>query len=120
MYQTYPTSDELGAALGGAVLFGMIIYLVVIVVFIAAYWQMFKKAGMPKGLQDPLNKVLVEGHYGPHPTANKYVFEALQKATTGLQGQAYGTAFRQRLAELGTEAQTPGTPLNKLVTGAKN
>jgi hypothetical protein len=44
MYQTYP-SDQLGAAVGGAVLFGMMIYLLIMVVFIAAYWQMFKKAG---------------------------------------------------------------------------
>ena len=45
MYQTYPNSGDLGAAIGGAVLFGMIIYLAIFIIFVAAYWQMFKKAG---------------------------------------------------------------------------
>jgi hypothetical protein len=45
MYQTYPNSGNVGAAVGGAFLFGTLIYLVIMIVFIAAYWQMFKKAG---------------------------------------------------------------------------
>ncbi|MBI5481925.1 MAG: AHH domain-containing protein [Deltaproteobacteria bacterium] len=73
--------------------------------------QMFKKAGMLKGLENPLNRIPVLGHGGPHPEANRYVYEALQKATAGLGGQAYGSALRQRLAELAKESQTPGLDL---------
>ena len=78
--------------------------------------EMFKKAGMNLG--DGLNKIRVAGHYGPHPEAyHDAVFRRLDGATKGLEGKAYGQAFRTELDAIGRDATTAGSDLNKLLTG---
>jgi hypothetical protein len=78
--------------------------------------DIFKRAGM--SLEDAANKVAVPGHRGPHPEAyHKAVFERVTAATEGLEGDAYSAALKAELDALGAEAATPGTMLNKLLTG---
>jgi len=80
--------------------------------------EMFEKAGMD--LQHELNKISVPGHVGPHPQAyHQMVFDKLESATRGLDGPAYRDALQAELRNLGREIQTPGSTLNKLVTGGK-
>jgi RHS repeat-associated protein len=80
------------------------------------FQEMFDKAGMD--MQNPLNRVVVEGHRGPHPEAyHKHVYHYLNGRTAGLAGEEYAQAFRAGLGELRTEIATPGSPLNKMVTG---
>jgi RHS repeat-associated protein len=79
--------------------------------------DMFDRAGMK--LDDAANRVIVEGHKGPHPEQyHRYVYNYLQGRTEGLEGQAYARALQQGLRELGREIETPGSPLNRLVTGS--
>ena len=75
---------------------------------------LFEKAGMT--LQDVLNKVPVLGHKGPHPEYNQLVFDRLTRAVSGLKGDAYKSALQNELKAIGTESQTAGTQLNKLLT----
>jgi RHS repeat-associated protein len=80
------------------------------------FQELFDRAGM--NMQDGLNRVVIEGHSGPHPEAyHNYVYRYLQGRTAGLEGQEFTQAFRSGLSELRTEVSTPGSPLNKLVTG---
>ena len=75
----------------------------------------FDKAGMK--LNDALNKIAVPGHKGPHPEAyHQAVFDRLTSATDGLSGSAYRDALQTELRVIGREIQTPGSPLNGLVT----
>jgi hypothetical protein len=77
---------------------------------------MFKKAGM--NLDDAANKVAIHGHHGPHPEAyHQEVFRRLEHATKGLSGDAYGKALRAELDSVRADAVTPGSVLNKLLTG---
>ncbi len=77
--------------------------------------ELFKKAGMT--LQGGLNKILVAGHYGPHPEAyHRAVYDRLLAATKGLSGEDYTKAFKAALTKIGDEAKTPGTYLNNLLT----
>jgi hypothetical protein len=69
-------------------------------------------------LNDAMNKVMLEGHQGPHPAYNAEVFNRMQLATDGLEGEEYNTAFDQALQAVKEETRTPGTLLNKLATGA--
>lgn len=69
---------------------------------------------------NPLNRVRVKGHRGPHPEAyHRYVFDQLELATTGLKPGTpeYREAVISVLKKLGKEVQTPGTRLNQLLTG---
>ena len=75
---------------------------------------LFEKAGMT--LQDVLNKVPVLGHKGPHPEYNQLVFDRLTRAVSGLKGDAYKSALQNELKAIGTESQTTGTQLNKLIS----
>jgi hypothetical protein len=69
-------------------------------------------------LDDIENKISIPGHRGPHPEAyHAEVYDRLDKATNGLSGKAFEKAFRAELDEIGTEAATPGSYLNKLLTG---
>ena len=78
--------------------------------------QMAKRAGMT--LDDARNKVRIPGHKGPHPQKyHEAVFERLNQATEGLSGKKYAEAFAKELEAIRTEAATPGTFLNDLLTG---
>lgn len=64
----------------------------------------------------PPIKVRIPGHRGPHPEAyHAEVYDRLSRATEGLDGAAYSTAFRAELEVIGTEAATSGTYLNGLL-----
>ncbi|CAG9241907.1 Filamentous hemagglutinin [Burkholderia diffusa] len=81
------------------------------------FQQLFDGADMT--LQDQANKVLVDGHVGPHPQEyHDTVFNRLTDAVFGLQPKTpeYANALRNELNAIGKEIQTPGTPLNKMVT----
>lgn len=76
---------------------------------------MFDKAGM--NMKSAENIVRVEGHFGPHPEAyHKFVYNFLDAATKDLEGAEYNIMFRRALGELAKEIETPGSPLNKLIT----
>ena len=67
--------------------------------FTKAYEKIFKKAGMC--LEDPANKVLLEGHNGGHTVAYKqHVLRQLTEATDGLSGKAYKDALQAALDDL--------------------
>ena len=77
--------------------------------------DIFAKAGLT--LKDPNNLVDVQGHVGPHPPRyHEIVHDRLEKATTGLSGDAYREALLKELNILAEEIKTPGTELNSLVT----
>ena len=78
--------------------------------------EMFDKAGMT--MQHSLNKVSVMGHSANHPAEYHLgVWDKLNEATYGLDGEAYTKAFQSELTKLGVEIATPGTRMNDLVTG---
>jgi len=82
----------------------------------ARFEKMFRRAGM--SLDDALNKVRVPGHKGPHPEIyHSTIFDRLRAATNGLSGNAYNQGLRSELRKLAAELRTPGSLLNKLVTG---
>jgi RHS repeat-associated protein len=76
--------------------------------------KLFKKAGID--LENGVNKVWVEGHHGPHPEYNRIVFERLQAAVKGLNGNAYREALENELKAIRSESVTPGSLLNNLIT----
>jgi hypothetical protein len=77
---------------------------------------MAKKAG--KTLEDLANQVAVPGHIGPHPEQyHQLVADRVATATRGLSGMAYKVRFDAELAAIKIEAVTPGTPVNRLLTG---
>jgi hypothetical protein len=76
----------------------------------------FNRAGM--NLTDIENIVSVPGHKGPHPEAyHQKIFERLTGATRSVRREAYKTALVDELKEIALEARTPGTILNRLLTG---
>lgn len=78
--------------------------------------KIFKRAGMT--LEDAENIVRLPGHAGPHSEAyHKFIYRALDEATSGLEGQAAKDALIAKLKELAIEAATPGTLLYKLLMG---
>ncbi len=77
--------------------------------------DIFDRAGIK--LSDKANKVRVPGHFGPHPEAyHQIVFNRLNKAVGTKTGAAAEQALRRALKKLAGELQTPGSPLNDLVT----
>lgn len=83
------------------------------------FQDLFEGAGI--GFNHPDNLVELAGHFGPHPEAyHRIVFQRLQAATKGLdQGTpGYREAVLSTLRALGKEIRTPGTELNRLITGA--
>ncbi len=81
------------------------------------FQRIFDRAGM--SLDDPANIVRVKGHKGPHPLAyHERVFERLDAATrTCRTMEQCREALTAELGKLAQEIATPGTRLNKLVTG---
>ena len=79
--------------------------------------ELFARAGM--SLNDPANKVRVRGHKGPHPEEyHQEIFDRLSEAMQGCRNvQQCGEALTGALQRLGRLVSTPGTRLNKLVTG---
>lgn len=73
--------------------------------FTEKFQQIFERAG--KSLQDPANKVFLEGHAGRHsPAYHQYVLDRLQNATRGLSGDAYTRALEGELRVLRGELLT--------------
>jgi hypothetical protein len=78
--------------------------------------KLFKKAGMT--LEDAANKVAIPGHKGRHPEGyHQEVFDRLSNATKGLSGDAYSNALRKELDAIRKDALTPGSKINKYLTG---
>jgi RHS repeat-associated protein len=64
--------------------------------------QIFERAGM--SLQDPANKVFIEGHAGRHARSyHQYVLGRLQQATEGLTRTEAGVALRAELEAIKLE-----------------
>ncbi|MFP2930691.1 AHH domain-containing protein [Pyxidicoccus sp. 3LG] len=81
------------------------------------FQRIFDKAGMR--LNDRANLVPVKGHKGPHPVAyHRIIFRRLTAATRTCRTMVQcREALTVELGKLGQEIATPGTTLNKLVTG---
>jgi hypothetical protein len=78
--------------------------------------RIFARAGM--ALDDPANKMPLEGHYGPHPERyHQLVLKELSDATATCRSVvACRAKLKEALRELAKEIATPGTELNRLVT----
>jgi hypothetical protein len=78
--------------------------------------RIFARAGMT--LDDPANKMPLEGHYGPHPERyHQLVLKELSDATATCRSVvACRAKLKEALRELAKEIATPGTELNQLVT----
>jgi hypothetical protein len=81
------------------------------------FQKIFDKAGM--SLNDPANIVRVKGHKGPHPQEyHETIFQRLSEATEGCRTmQKCREALTAELRDLAGEIVTPGSDLNRLVTG---
>ena len=67
-------------------------------------------------MEDVENLVRIPGHTGPHSEAyHRAIYNALEQATKGLEGQAAKDALIAKLNELSFEASTPGTLLYELL-----
>ncbi|MDY7230501.1 AHH domain-containing protein [Hyalangium rubrum] len=76
----------------------------------------FAKAGM--SMEDPANKMPLQGHYGPHPQRyHEVVHEILNSATQTCRGVVdCREKLTLALKALAKEISTPGAELNQLVT----
>jgi hypothetical protein len=76
----------------------------------------FAKAGM--SMEDPANKMPLQGHYGPHPQRyHEIVHEILNSATQTCRSVVdCREKLTLALKALAKEIATPGTELNQLVT----
>jgi hypothetical protein len=81
--------------------------------------EIFAKAGMK--LNDPVNKMPLEGHRGPHPERyHQLVHDELRVATSRCSSVIEcREKLTRALAALAREIATPGTELNQLVTRAQ-
>ncbi|MCP3162131.1 AHH domain-containing protein [Myxococcus qinghaiensis] len=81
------------------------------------FQAIFDKAGMT--LNDPANIVRVKGHKGPHPQEyHEAIFQRLADATEGCRTmQRCREALAAELRDLAGEIGSPGSDLNRLVTG---
>jgi len=81
------------------------------------FQKIFDRAGM--SLNDPANIVRVKGHRGPHPKEyHEAIFQRLSDATEGCRTmQKCREALTAELRDLAGEIVTPGSDLNRLVTG---
>jgi hypothetical protein len=78
--------------------------------------DIFAKDGM--SMEDPANKMPLDGHYGPHPQRyHEIILRELDDAMRGCRSvvECRG-ALTSRLRQLAKEIATPGTKLNQLVT----
>ena len=86
--------QQLGAALWGGFVFGMIVYLLIIAVFVAAYWQMFKKAGYSGALSlllfVPLANIILILWFG---FADWPVQQELRALRASGGGPGYGSGY---------------------------
>ncbi|WP_052518496.1 AHH domain-containing protein [Archangium violaceum] len=78
--------------------------------------KLFDKAGL--SMEDPINKVRVPGHKGPHPREyHEEVFRRLDDAVKRCETTAQcREALTQELGKLAEELKRVGSELNKLVT----
>ncbi|MDY7232893.1 AHH domain-containing protein [Hyalangium rubrum] len=78
--------------------------------------ELFAKAGMK--LNDPANRLPVQGHKGPHPERyHRIVYDRVVRATATCRSITECRAkLTQTLERLAQEIGTPGTELNQLVT----
>ncbi|MDY7232838.1 AHH domain-containing protein [Hyalangium rubrum] len=78
--------------------------------------EIFDKAGM--SMDDPVNKMPLPGHYGPHPERyHQIVLEELRGATLTCRSIVEcRRALTGALQKLAKQIATPGTELNQLVT----
>ncbi|HLL03160.1 MAG TPA: AHH domain-containing protein [Myxococcaceae bacterium] len=78
--------------------------------------DIFAKAGM--SMEDPANKMPLQGHYGPHPERyHQLVLKALADATATCRSVVEcRAALTSQLRKLATQIAAPGTELNQLVT----
>ena len=75
--------------------------------WVKVFEPMFRKAGL--NLQSTENFVRLLDHSGPHPLQYHFwVKMELEAATEGLQGAAYESAFKARLADIAAKLQEPG------------
>jgi hypothetical protein len=81
--------------------------------------DLFAQAGM--SLEDAANKVLLLGHFGPHP--EQYHAEIFRRLREALEDCETQQACRARLVDtlrkIADEVCTPGTQLNRLITKAQ-
>jgi hypothetical protein len=82
------------------------------------FQRIFDKAGM--SLDDPANIVHVKGHKGPHPQEyHRVILQRLTDATAECRTMRQcREALTAELRDLAGEIATPGSDLNRLVTGA--
>jgi hypothetical protein len=80
------------------------------------FQRIFAKAGMK--LNDPANKVYIQGHKGPHPQAyHEEIFRRLSDAVRDcVSAQQCRESLVRELQKLAREISTPGSRLNKLIT----
>lgn len=80
------------------------------------FQEVFAKAGMK--LNDPANRLPIQGHKGPHPERyHRIVYDRVTRATAGCRTMDICRAkLTQALSKLAEEIRTPGTELNQLVT----
>jgi hypothetical protein len=78
--------------------------------------RFFDKAGM--SMEDPANKVRIQGHKGPHPGAyHEQIYQRLAKAVEDCETKAQcREALTRELEKLANQLRTVGSELNKLVT----
>ena len=79
----------------------------------------FARAGM--SLEDAANKVLLLGHFGPHPEQyHAEIFKRLQEAVEDCETrQVCRGKLVEALRKIADEVCTPGTQLNQLITKAQ-
>ncbi len=79
------------------------------------FQRLFDRAGL--SLDDPANKVRVQGHKGPHPREyHEEIFDRLTEAMRDCAGMTEcREALRRTLEKMAGEINTPGTRLNQLV-----
>ncbi len=66
------------------------------------FTEILEKAGM--SLQDPANRILLEGHSGRHAEQYRnYILQRLKGGTKGLSGEKYRKALETTLGELKDE-----------------
>ncbi|MHA3916280.1 AHH domain-containing protein [Halovulum sp. GXIMD14793] len=82
------------------------------------FQRIFDNAGL--NINGEINKIAVPGHRGPHPQAyHQYVFGSLNDAVAGIPRgtPAYTQAVTNSLNRIKAEAVTPGSQVNRWLTG---
>jgi hypothetical protein len=75
----------------------------------------FDSAGF--SLEDGINQIMVDGHFGPHPEYyHQLIFQELDNAVAGLQGTALRDSFIARMNVLRLRITDPSDILNVLIS----